>query len=158
MNARKLVNELSIFVMSILLTGTVVSAQTVGASIQGAITDANGSAVRNAVIEIRNVGTGVTHNAVTDAEGRYRMPLLPSGDYEVRVTAPGFQPLLRRGVSLAVGQDAIADATLTIGQIETTVTVEGGATTVNTVSAALSGLVTKQEIRDLPLNGRSFQQ
>jgi outer membrane receptor protein involved in Fe transport len=158
MNARKLVTALSISVMAILLSGIVVSAQTVGASIQGAITDANGGAVRNAAVEVRNVGTGVTYNAVTDAEGRYRVPLLPSGDYEVRVTASGFQPLLRRGVSLAVGQDAVADATLTIGQIETTVTVEGAATTINTVSAALSGLVTKQEIRDLPLNGRSFQQ
>src|SRR5215475_2168140 len=158
MNARKLVTELSVSVVALLLSGIVVLAQTVGASIQGAITDANGAAVRNAAVEVRNVGTGVTHNAVTDAEGRYRVPLLPSGDYEVRVTATGFQPLLRRGVSLTVGQDAVADATLTIGQIENTVTVEAAATTVNTVSAALSGLVTKQEIRDLPLNGRSFQE
>ena len=158
MNARKLGAELSISVMAILLSGIVVLAQTVGASIQGAITDSSGAAVRNASVEVRNVGTGVTYNAVTDAEGRYRVPLLPSGDYEIRVTASGFQPLLRRGVSLAVGQDAVADVTLTIGQIETTVTVEGAATTINMVSAALSGLVTKQEIRDLPLNGRSFQQ
>src|SRR5262244_1024692 len=158
MNARRLVTELSISVLTVLLFGIVVSAQTVGASIQGAVTDANGAAVRNAAVEVRNVGTGVTHNAGTDAEGRYRMPLLPSGDYEVRVTASGFQPLLRRGISLAVGQDAVVDATLTIGQIETTVTIEVTATTVNTISAALSGLVTKHEIRDLPLNGRSFQQ
>src|SRR5262244_1588744 len=158
MNTRRLVTELSISVVALLLSGIAVSAQTVGASIQGAITDANGAAVRNAAVEVRNVGTGVTYNAVTDAEGRYRVPLLPSGDYEVRVTASGFQPLLRRGVSLAVGQDAVADATLTIGQIETTVTVEGVSTAINTVSGALSGLVTKQEIRDLPLNGRSFQQ
>ena len=158
MNARKLVTELSIAVMTILLSGIAVSAQTVGASIQGTVTDANGSALPNATVEVRNVATGVAHNVAVDAEGRYRVPLLPSGDYEVRGAAPGFQPLLRRGVSLAVGQDAVVDLTLTIGQIETTVIVEGEATTVNTVSAALSGLVTKQEIRDLPLNGRSFQQ
>src|SRR5262245_10752741 len=158
MNARELVTELSISVMAILLSGIVVSAQTVGASIQGTVTDANGSALPNATVEVRNVATGVAHNVAADAEGRYRAPLLPPGDYEVRGAAPGFQPLLRRGVSLAVGQDAVVDLTLTIGQIETTVIVEGEATTVNTVSAALSGLVTKQEIRDLPLNGRSFQQ
>ena len=75
----------------------------------GPITDFNGAAVRNAVVEVRNVGTGVTHSAVTDAEGRYRAPLLPSGDYEVRVTASGFQPLLREAFPLAVGQDAIVD-------------------------------------------------
>lgn len=158
MNARKLVRELLISIVALLLSGIAVSAQTVGASIQGAITDANGAAVRNAAVEVRNVGTGVTHTVSADAEGRYRVPLLPSGDYEVRITASGFQPLLRRGLSLAVGQDAVADVTLTIGQIETVVTVDGAPSTVNTISAALSGLVTKQEIRDLPLNGRSFQQ
>jgi len=158
MKARRLIREWLISVVALALAGIVVSAQTVGASIQGAITDANGAAVRNAAVEVRNVGTSVTHSAVTNAEGRYRAPLLPPGDYEIRVTASGFQPVLRRGVSLAVGQDAVIDVTLTIGQIENTVTVEGAATPVNTASAALSGLVTKQEIRDLPLNGRSFQQ
>src|SRR5215470_3105028 len=91
MNARRLVTELSISVVALLLSGIAVSAQTVGASIQGAITDANGSAVRNAAVEVRNVGTGVTYNAVTDAGGRYRVPLLPSGDYEIRVTASGLE-------------------------------------------------------------------
>src|SRR5215475_7253114 len=137
MNARKLVTELSLAVMTILLSGIAVSAQTVGASVQGTVTDANGSALPNATVEVRNVATGVARKVAADAGGRYRVPLLPSGDYEVRGAAPGFQPLLRRGVSLAVGQDAVVDLTLTIGQIETTVTVEGEATTVNTASAAL---------------------
>jgi hypothetical protein len=136
----------------------VASAQTVGASIQGTVTDENGGTVSNAKVEVRNVGTGSTQNVVTNADGRYRMPLLPSGDYEVRVTAAGFQPLLRRGVTLAIGQDVVVDATLAVGQIESLVTVEAAAPTVSITSAALSGLVTKDEIRDLPLNGRSFQQ
>lgn len=141
-----------------LLLAEAALAQTVGASIQGTITDANGGAVPNVKVEVRNVDTGITQTVTTDTEGRYRVPLLPSGDYEVRVTASGFQPLLRRGITLSVGQDAVADATLTVGQIENTVTIEATAQTVNTTSAALSGLVTKEEIRDLPLNGRSFQQ
>jgi outer membrane receptor protein involved in Fe transport len=134
------------------------SAQTVGASVQGTITDANAGAVPNAKVEVRNIGTGVTQTVITDGEGRYRVPLLPSGDYEVRVTAAGFQPLVRRGVTLAVGQDVIVDATLNVGQLESTLTVEATEQPINITSAALSGLVTKEEIRDLPLNGRSFQQ
>src|SRR5262245_61276017 len=102
MNARKLGAELSISVLSILLSGIVVLAQTVGASIQGAIIDSKDATLRNASVEVRNVSTGVTYNAVTDADGRYRVPLMPSGYYEVRSTASGFHPLLRRGVSLAV--------------------------------------------------------
>ncbi len=159
MNASTNLFKLSLLICALcLLLAEVAVAQTVGASIQGTITDANGGAVPDAKVEVRNVGTGVTQTANTDAEGRYRMPLLPSGDYEVRVTAPGFQPLLRRGVTLAVGQDVIVDASLTVGQIENTMTIEAAAQPVNITSAALSGLVTKEEIRDLPLNGRSFQQ
>jgi hypothetical protein len=109
-------------------------------------------------VEARNVATGATLTVTTDSEGRYRLPLLPSGNYELRVTAAGFQPLLRRGITLAVGQDLVADATLTVGQIESLVTVEATSAQINTTSAALSGLVTREEIRDLPLNGRSFQQ
>src|SRR5262249_48375817 len=80
MNARKFGAELSISIMAILLLGIVVSAQTVGASIQGAIIDSNGAAVRNAAVEVRNVCTAVTYGAVTPANGRCRAPLLQSGD------------------------------------------------------------------------------
>ncbi len=159
MNERSGLVKQSLFAFALLLScGGAVWAQTVGASIQGTITDANGAATPNAKVEVRNVATGINHIVNTDAEGRYRVPLLPPGDYEMRVTAPGFQPLLRRGITLTVGQDAIVDAPLTVGQIENTVTIEATAPTVNLTSAALSGLVTKEEIRDLPLNGRSFQQ
>jgi hypothetical protein len=68
MNARKLVTDLSISILAILLSGIVVSAQTVGASIQGTVTDANGSALPNATVEVRNVATGVAHNVAADAE------------------------------------------------------------------------------------------
>ncbi|MBO0798939.1 MAG: TonB-dependent receptor, partial [Blastocatellia bacterium] len=135
-----------------------VSAQTVGASLQGTVSDENRGTVANARVEIRNVATGLAQTTVTSSEGHYRFPLLNSGEYELRVTASGFQPLLRRGITLAVGQDMIADATMAVGQIESLVTVESSAPAINTTSAALSGLVTKDEIRDLPLNGRSFQQ
>jgi Carboxypeptidase regulatory-like domain/TonB-dependent Receptor Plug Domain len=132
--------------------------QTVGASIRGTITDTRGAVIANAKVEARNVGTGAANIATTDAAGRYRLPLLASGEYEVRVSATGFQPRLQRGVNLTVGQDVIVDATLNVGQIESAVTVEATGPVINTSSAALSGLVTKDEVRDLPLNGRSFQQ
>ncbi|MBO0721029.1 MAG: TonB-dependent receptor, partial [Blastocatellia bacterium] len=134
------------------------SAQTVGAGIYGTITDANGGAVSNCKVEVRNLDNGLTQTVVTDAGGHYRLPLLPSGNYEVHASAAGFQPVLRRGLTLAVGQDARADLTLAVGQIESAVTVEATAPLVNMASGSLSGMVTKEEIRDLPLNGRSFQQ
>jgi outer membrane receptor protein involved in Fe transport len=159
MNKRLTHYRLLVLVISLpLLCQGAAWAQTVGASIHGTITDADGGALTNARIEARNIATGIAQTAVTDAAGRYRLPLLASGEYELRVTAAGFQPMVRRGVVLAVGQEVVADATLTVGQIESAVTVDSTAPAVNTSSAALSGLVTKEEIRDLPLNGRSFQQ
>jgi Carboxypeptidase regulatory-like domain/TonB-dependent Receptor Plug Domain/TonB dependent receptor len=159
MNICTLVFRISILSTALwLLCLGVASAQTVGASIQGVITDSNSAALPGAKVEVRNVATGVTQTVTTDSEGRYRLPLLPSGNYEIRVTAAGFQPMLRRGITLAVGQDLVADATMTVGQIESVVTIEAASAEINTTSAALSGLVTKEEIRDLPLNGRSFQQ
>src|SRR5262245_54476162 len=159
MNIRALVFSFSIFLTALwFLCSGIAGAQTVGASIQGVVTDSNGAALPSAKVEVRNVATGGTQTVTTDSEGRYRLPLLSSGNYEIRVTAAGFQPLLRRGITLAVGQDLIADATLTVGKIESLVTIEATSGEINTTSAALSGLVTKEEIRDLPLNGRSFQQ
>jgi outer membrane receptor protein involved in Fe transport len=159
MNIRRATFSLSIFLIALCpMNFGIVSAQTVGASIQGTVTDENRGTVANARVELRNLSTGLAQTAATNSEGHYRFPLLPSGDYELHVTAAGFQPLLRRGLTLAVGQDVIADATLAVGQIEGLVTVESSAPAINISSAALSGLVTKNEIRDLPLNGRSFQQ
>jgi outer membrane receptor protein involved in Fe transport len=158
MNIRRATFSFSILIALCPMNFGIVSAQTVGASIQGTVTDENRGTVANAKVEVRNLSTGLVQTSVTNSEGHYRFPLLPSGDYELHVTAAGFQPLLRRGLTLAVGQDVIADATLAVGQIEGLVTVESSAPAINTSSAALSGLVTKDEIRDLPLNGRSFQQ
>src|SRR5262249_37350700 len=89
----------------------------------------------------------------------YHIPLLPSGEYEMKITATGFQAQVRRGITLAVGQNAVIDLSLNPGQLESTVTVQATTeSTINTTSAALSGLVDQRQIRDLPLNGRSFTQ
>src|SRR5260370_2347607 len=69
-----------------------------------------------------------------------------------------FKTLARRGIRLAVGQGAVLDAALELGQRAEEVIVEADVSRVNLASGALSGLVGEHEIRDLPLNGRSFQQ
>jgi len=136
----------------------VASAQTVGASIQGTVIDSTGAALPKAQALVRNLDTGAVQTVESDAAGFYRVPLLSPGDYEVRVSAPGFQAVVRRGISLAVGQDAVVDVTLNPGQVESEISVEASATAINLTSAALSGLVGDKQIRDLPLNGRSYEQ
>ncbi len=133
-------------------------AQNVGGSIQGTVTDSSHSAVPGALIVIRNVRTGASRELVTDASGSYRAPLLPPGEYEIKASLKGFQTVERRGISLAVGQDALVDLTLKMGTLEEEVVVVGAVSQVELTSGAVSGLVSEQEIRALPLNGRSFQQ
>lgn len=135
-----------------------VAAQAVGGSIQGTVTDSTGAIVRNAGVVILNARTGASSELRTDEGGRYRAPLLSPGQYEVHVTAQGFRPIARRGVELTVGRDAIVDIALEVGTVTGEVTVTADAPRVNLTSGAVSGLVGEREIRDLPLNGRSFQQ
>ncbi len=134
------------------------SAQTVTASIQGIVTDSNGAAIVSAKVTARNIYTDASREIETDGAGRYLIPLLPPGEYEVLISAHGFKRELRQRIKLAVGQELVIDVTLSPGDIASQVNVLADATTVNTTSAAMSGLVNDKQIRDLPLNGRSFQQ
>jgi hypothetical protein len=133
-------------------------AQSVGASLQGTVSDASGAVIPHASVQIIDVGTGATRTLAADEAGRWREPALPPGEYEVRGAATGFQTTIRRGIHLFVGQEAVVELQLEIGQSSVEVKVEAEAQAVNTVSGALSGLVDQKQMRDLPLNGRSFQQ
>src|SRR5438128_10353453 len=133
-------------------------AQTVGASLQGIVTDATGAALANAEVVVISTATGGVWEMKTDASGRYRVPVLQPGEYEVHVSQTGFQPVARRGIQLTVGQDAVIDVKLELGRISEEMTVSGAAPMINTTSGALSGLVGDKDVPELPLNGRAFQQ
>src|SRR5438132_6041815 len=129
-----------------------------GASVQGAMTDATGAVLPGASVNVKNSGTDATVGAVSDERGRYLVPVLQPGEYEIQGSLPGFRSVSRRGLRLAVGQNAVVDVKLDVGQVANNVEVVADANPINLTSAALSGLVNDKEIRDLPLNGRSFQQ
>jgi hypothetical protein len=133
-------------------------AQTVGASLQGTITDPSGAVVPGAMVEIRNVQTGASRVLKSDEGGRWREPVLLPGEYELRVSATGFQTVIRKGIHLAVGQDAVADVGLELGKAGAEISVMADAERINLTSGSVSGLVDQRQMRDLPLNGRSFQQ
>src|SRR5262245_61544610 len=136
----------------------VASAQTVGASLQGIVTDPTGGALQNVNVVVIYAATGATWELKTDSSGRYRVPVLQPGEYEVHVSQTGFQPVARRGVQLTVGQNAVIDIKLELSGIAEEMTVTGQSPVVNLTSGSVSGLVGDKEIRELPLNGRSFQQ
>src|SRR5438876_3548154 len=123
--------------------------QTVGASVQGTISDATGAVLPGASVSVKNSGTGATVEFVSDERGRYLAPLLQPGEYEIQVSLPGFQSVSRRGIGLAVGQNAVVDVKLDVGQVSNQVEVVADANPINLTSAAVSGLVNDKQIRDL---------
>ena len=145
-----------LFSLALVLGGA--DAQTVGAGLHGTVTDASGALVANAAVQITNIGTGTVRHFVSDDSGRWREPVLLPGEYEIRASARGFQTTIRHGVQLEVGQDLAVDLQLEVGQSTQEIRVEASAPPINLTSGEVSGLVDQKQMRDLPLNGRSFQQ
>jgi hypothetical protein len=125
-------------------------------AIIGNATDSTGAAVAGATVAVRNVETGVSRTTMTDDAGDYRALSLPVGQYEVRVEKPGFKAVVRSGINLVVAQQAVVNVQLAVGEVTQSVTVLGEAQIVNTTTSPTSGLVNEQQVKDLPLNGRSF--
>ncbi len=125
-------------------------------SLSGTVSDSTGALVPNASIEVKNVGTGQTRQATTDAQGRYTVADLPIGNYDAQASAQGFQRMVRRGITLTVGAQAVVDFALSVGQAQETVTVQADVSQVDTLSTAVSSYVEQKQINDLPLNGRNF--
>ncbi len=140
----------------VILSAPVLFAQGTG-SITGTVRDNTGAVVPNADVTLTAAGTQTTQHTTTNAEGEYLFAAIPPGSYDLTVTAPGFNKFESRGVILRVSQRARVDASLTIGEVKTAVTVEAsGVTQVETESSEVSGVVTGKQISQIVLNGRNF--
>jgi Carboxypeptidase regulatory-like domain/TonB-dependent Receptor Plug Domain len=146
-----------LFLLASLVFGSPAFAQ-FSATISGAVSDSSGAAVSGAAVTVKETDTGAIRTTSTDSSGHYQAFSLPAGVYEVHVTKDGFSEEVRTGIHLAVGQDAVANLTLKIGQVNQQVTVNTDVPLVSVTTSDVSGLVGDQQIEDLPLNGRSFDQ
>ena len=128
----------------------------VTASISGRVQDASGASISGATVSVTSQETGASRTVATDAAGNYQIPALPVGPQEIRASKAGFKSEVRSGVRLAVGQEAVVNLTLEVGERTEQVTVTAEAPVVNTTTSSVSGFVDEREVKDLPLNGRSF--
>ncbi|MBI4443453.1 MAG: TonB-dependent receptor [Acidobacteria bacterium] len=142
----------------LILITTPVYSQVSTATISGTVRDTTDAVIPGATITATNVETGLRRTATSDAVGRYSLPNLEVGSYEVRAEAGGFQSGVRTGITLTVGREAVVEFVLSVGQVAETVTVTGEAPLVETTSTAVGTLVSQAQMRDLPLNGRNYDQ
>lgn len=126
-----------------------------GGSIQGTITDASGASIANASVIVANKETGSSRTLATDGAGYYSIGPLNPGNYQVTVSAPGFQKTVVETV-IRTGTATPGSFKLAVGQSTEQVTVNAGAVQVNTDQPGVSGVITSEQIKTLPINGRNF--
>src|SRR6185295_507637 len=124
--------------------------------LSGRVVDATDAGIPGATVTVKTLETGAARSATTDESGAYRIVAIPVGPQEVRAEKTGFKAAVRLGINLAVAQEAVADLKLEVGAVAEVVTVIAETPLVNTTTASISGLVNERQIKDLPLNGRSF--
>jgi len=145
------------FVLVILLVAVnIASAQVSSGSISGVVRDVTGAVMPDAAITARQIETGMTRTGETGVSGGYNLPSLPVGPYELTVEKPGFKQQSRMGINLSVAQRVVVNFTLEVGNVTQVIEVTGEAPLVNTTTASVSGLIGEREIKELPINGRSF--
>jgi hypothetical protein len=128
------------------------------ASITGKVTDVSGAAVPGATVTLRNAENGFTRKVTTDGAGRYDAPSLPLGRYDVTAEKPGFRAEIKTGLTLVVGEQAVVDLKLQLGEVKQVITVKDEAPVVNVTTQETSGLVGERQVKELPLNGRSYDE
>jgi Carboxypeptidase regulatory-like domain len=148
--------RLSVMAMGLWLMCSASAEAQVSATLSGRVVDSTGAAVGAAAVTANDLDTGVSRTAITSQAGQYEMVALPVGHYEVRAAKQGFAERIRTGVVLVVGQDATADLVLQVGQVKEQVTVAEDVPIVNASTQDISGLVGEKQVKELPLNGRSY--
>jgi hypothetical protein len=133
-------------------------AQRTTATIRGTVTDVTGAVVGGASVTVKGEDTGLTRTTLTNASGLYSFTDLPVGHYGIEVGLTGFKSGVVKSIALNVADERAVDVVLTTGAVTEQVLVEANALQVKTIGGEVAGLVTGEQVRELPLNGRNFLQ
>jgi hypothetical protein len=132
-------------------------AQTNTGRILGSVADSTGAALDGASVIVTDLERGVSRSLRTDQAGAYVAPELPPGSYKVRAEAKGFRSVERINITLEVAKDIVVDFQLQPGEVKETVVVSEEIPLLDTTSATLGGTLSNNEINDLPLSGRNYE-
>ncbi|HWE53062.1 MAG TPA: carboxypeptidase-like regulatory domain-containing protein [Bryobacteraceae bacterium] len=145
-----------IYLLLILSLAPLSYGQVVGASVSGTAQDPSGGRIPEASISIQNTQTGAARVLTTDGAGRYSAPSIPVGSYSITASKQGFAPQVKTGITLEVAGHTTVDFVLQPGEIQQSVTIEEQSSPVTLSAQDTAGLVSERQVKDLPLNGRSF--
>jgi len=126
------------------------------ASIEGFVADQEGAGVGKATVTVTSSERGVARTAKTDDEGRYRLPLLPPGVYELRVDAAGFRSQILRNLTLSIGQIQVRNVALAVSEINEAVRIVAEPILVDTERTQQSAIIERRLIDTLPNLSRNF--
>jgi Carboxypeptidase regulatory-like domain len=124
------------------------------AQINGVIRDATGAVVPAANITATNTDTQAQRKTASNADGGFVVPLLNPGKYRISVEKPGFQPLVRSGITLEVDQVATIDLSMQVGNVTQAVEVVASGPLLATTNSHLGEVVNNEQVQNLPMNGR----
>src|SRR6188768_64974 len=143
--------------ISLVVSGSA-AAQAVRATVLGTVSDPTGGVLPGATVTVTNTETGVVQSSIADSQGRYTVSDLLPAAYKVDASLSGFQTVVREGLRLVVGTQAVVDFTLGPSAVQETITVTAAAPVVDTVSVALGTVIEQKQIAELPLLDRSYSK
>ncbi len=118
--------------------------------------DSTGAVVPEVTITVTSTETNLQRTGTTNSAGLFSVPDLSPGKYRVQVSRQGFETRVLENIELVVGQQLVLNTALQVGEISQQVTVTSEAPLVDTSTSQVAGLVAERQVKDLPLNGRSF--
>jgi hypothetical protein len=142
----------------LLLPATSAYSQRSNATVRGTVRDSTQAVLPGATVTVTNEETGLTRSTVTNSAGVYSVSELPVGRYKVAAELSGFKTSSRTAVFLRVADEYAIDFELAAGDVSEVVNVEASSTPVKVLGGDVSGVITGEQVRELPLNGRNFLQ
>ncbi len=144
------------FLIAIVMSAGSLQAQTASALLRGQVSDPSGRAINAALVTITHIETGAVRSMHTDGNGHYTAPALIAGSYGIEVEKAGFNKLRAEGITLAVGEQALHDFELPIGNLSDEITVTAPVVAIEADSPAQGTVIPNNYIVNLPLDGRNF--
>lgn len=149
-------SRILLFLIALVSLSISTSAQTATAMLSGTVTDQSKAVVPHAKITIHNPATGTTRASITDEQGRFFVSALVPGTYDLQVEQKGFKTAVLSGLVLTVGGSAVADISLSVGDVSEQVLVSSESGLIANENFGIHRVVGSREIETLPIGGRNF--